>query len=71
MDYTYNANGEMTSDAGRSLAWTAFGKAETITAGHYEVGLVYGVPSARPERKSRWREPCFSPESAAKPSAFC
>ena len=45
--YAYDANGEMTQDADRSLSWTAFGKAGTITKGNYRIGFTYGPDDAR------------------------
>ena len=48
--YAYDGNGEMTQDADRSLSWTAFGKAGTITKGHYAVSLTYGPDDARTQK---------------------
>ncbi len=45
--YAYDANGEMTQDADRSLSWTAFGKAGTITKGNNRIGFTYGPDDAR------------------------
>ncbi|MGH2447263.1 MAG: RHS repeat-associated core domain-containing protein, partial [Chloroflexota bacterium] len=45
--YGYNANGEMTSGAGRTLAWATFGKATTITQGGTTVTLAYGPDNER------------------------
>ncbi len=42
-----NASGEMTHDAGRSLTWSAFGKATRITRGNTTVTIDYGPGNRR------------------------
>src|SRR5699024_5891806 len=45
--YSFTAGGEMSSGAGRSLDWAAFGKARKITKGANTVHLYYGPNHAR------------------------
>ena len=48
---TYDADGEMTDDDGTTLAWTAFGKAATVTqAGGNHLTFTYGPDDARIEK---------------------
>ena len=46
-DYAYNANGEVTTDVDRTLQWTAFGKASSITRNNTTVTFAYGPGNSR------------------------
>ncbi len=48
--FTYDADGEMTNDNGKTLTWAAFGKATTISQGATSVSLAYGPDEARYEK---------------------
>lgn len=45
--YAYDANGNMTSGAGRTIAWTSFNKPSSITSGSETTSFVYGPSRAR------------------------
>jgi len=45
--YNYDANGNMTSGSGRTLAWTAFNKVKTITQGAVNMTYAYGPDRER------------------------
>ncbi|MEZ5892445.1 MAG: RHS repeat-associated core domain-containing protein [Parvularculaceae bacterium] len=50
--YAYDANGNMTSGAGRTLSWTSFNKVASITQGTTTVSWVYGPGRERVKQTS-------------------
>ncbi|MGH9438658.1 MAG: hypothetical protein ACRD22_12395, partial [Terriglobia bacterium] len=48
--YGYDADGEMTNDNGKTLTWSAFGKATQISQGATSVTLAYGPDNERYEK---------------------
>ena len=45
--YTYDGNGNMTGGAGRTVNWTAFNRADTVTQGATTLAFTYGDDHAR------------------------
>jgi RHS repeat-associated protein len=45
--YTYDANGSITADAGRTVAWYGFNMVKSITQGAQVTGFVYGPDQER------------------------
>ena len=48
--YTYDANGNMTGGAGRSVTYTSFNMAATVAEGTTNIGFVYGPDHQRAEQ---------------------
>lgn len=50
--YAYDANGAMTSGAGRTVTWTSFGKVATMTRGTTAVSWAYDAEHQRSKQAS-------------------